>query len=271
MKTLIAVLLFCCAIQASTRQPWAAYQPLSKLTGLNRPKNWESMGKWKRTFKYRVWELPKFYDWRFYAQGLTPVKRQRYNDCWAQGTVGVLESLIKIHRGVEENISVQEVISCSGSGSAARGGFFAHEYHKRKGAVDEGQFPYQARDVRCKGGLAPKYRLSQWGYVGAKGRRPTVTEIKQAIMEHGPVGTTIHANSALQRFTGDGVFTGCVNGGTNHIEVIVGWDDSLGKNGVWFVRNSWGVSHGENGYAKIPFGCSNVAETVTWADLEESK
>lgn len=266
-----STLVLCLTVEAYSQSlPWAASVPLKELTGLRVPRGWARLGKWKKSsdFGVRVADLPEFYDWRFYAQGLPPVKRQRYNDCWAQGTVGVLESLIKIHLGKEENISVQEVISCSGKGTAARGGFFAHSYHQAKGAVEEGQFPYQARDVRCKAGLKPQYRLKAWGYVGSQGKRPSVSEIKQAIMEHGPVGTTITANSALQRFSGGGVFSGCASGRTNHIEVIVGWNDKEGSKGVWFVRNSWGESHGEKGYAKIPYGCSNVGEIVTWADLE---
>ncbi len=247
--------------------PWAARQPLASITGFNPPPDWKDYGEWQDRFEVAESDVPRFYDWRFYAQGLTPVKRQRYNDCWAQGTVGVMESLIKIHHHIEVDISVQQVISCSGSGTAARGGNFAHEYHVRKGAVTTSTFPYVARDVPCKPGLTPAYKLSRWGYVGSRSRKPTTMEIKQALMEHGPVGATISANSALSRFTGSGVFSGCSTGQTNHIEVIVGWNDDEGG-GVWFVRNSWGKDHGENGYAKIPYGCSRVGETATWADLE---
>jgi C1A family cysteine protease len=87
-------------------------------------------------------------------------------------------------------------------------------------------------------------------------------------MEHGPLGATITANGALQRFSGDGVFTGCSTRQTNHIVVIVGWNDDEGENGVWIMRNSWGTSHGKDGYAKIPYGCSRLGEQATWADLK---
>lgn len=269
MRTLplLAFAVLVAAPSLAEKLPWAARQPLASITGLKLPADWKDRGEWQDRFEVAAEDVPRFYDWRFYAQGLTPVKRQQYNDCWAQGTVGVLESLIKIHHGIEVDISVQEVISCSGSGTAARGGYFAHEYHVRKGAVTNSTFPYVAKDVPCKSGLQPIYRLSRWGYVGSRNRKPSTMEIKQALMEHGPVGVTIHANSALSRFTGNGVFTGCSNGGTNHIEVIVGWNDDEGG-GVWFVRNSWGKDHGQDGYAKIPYGCSRVGEMATWADLE---
>lgn len=256
------------ASHATADIPWAATQRLEDLTGLEMPPGWQKAAPWKSNYLVRATELPEFYDWRWYAHGLTPVKRQRAGDCWAQGTVGVLESLVKIELDKAEDLSVQQVISCSGSGTAARGGTFAHQYHVRKGAVTTAEYPYVARDTWCKSGLNPTYRLKRWGYVGNENSRPTVTQLKQAIMEHGPIAVTIYANSALQNFQGSGVFKGCGNGQTNHIEVIVGWDDTEAGGGVWFVRNSWGESHGDKGYAKIPFGCSRVGETATWADLE---
>lgn len=231
--------------------------------GLRIPEGWDDSARFDTSKIVPVAALPSTFDWRVQAGGLPPVNTQASGDCWAQGTVGVLESLLKIH-GENVRISVQQVISCSGAGSARRGGFFAHEYHRVTGAVTTPEYPYTGRDTACKRGLSPTYFLARWGYVGAKGRNPTTTEIKQAILEHGPVGTTITANAALQRFRGDGVFRGCSRARTNHIEVIVGWDDA---EGVWFVRNSWGPSHGKDGYAKIPYGCSRVGEIATYADL----
>lgn len=258
--------------------PWPATQPLSKLIGLKKPLVWDRKAHWKeeKDFAVQVAELPKFFSWQFYAQGLTKVRRQAWNDCWAQGTTGVLENLVKIaNPGVEELLAVQQVISCSSMGSAANGGNFALNYYKKFGGVPEIDFPYQGKDVRCKSGLKPKYRVKDWGYVGARGRSPKSTEVKQAMMEHGILGITITANSALSRHTGGGLFKGCTNGGTNHIEVFTGWNDEFDDNGkivsdVFEVRNSWGESHGLKGYAYMKFGCSRAGtEQVVWADLEE--
>lgn len=266
MAYVVALWVIICSGLAAESRPWAANQPLDSLTGLTLPSDWSKRGPWTTSFSVDEKDLPQFFDWRFYAHSLTPVKRQRAGDCWAQGTVGVLESLVKIELATETDLSVQEIISCSGEGTAAFGGYFAHEYHVVKGAASTADFPYVARDVSCKNGLRPVYRLARWGFVGKEGTAPTVVQMKQAIMEHGPIGVTIFANSALQNFQGNGVFRGCGKGQTNHIEVIVGWDDTEGG-GVWFVRNSWGKDHGEDGYAKIPYGCSRVGEISTWADL----
>ena len=226
------------------------------------------MAPWQSSFAVAAGDLPRFFDWRFYANRLPPVNRQAWNDCWAQGTVGVLESLLKIQFGIDTRMSVQQVISCSGEGSAANGGYFAHAYHQSRGGVTEATFPYVGRDVRCKTGISGEHYLARWGYVGQKNRAPTVNEIKQAMMEHGPIGATVTANSAMQRFSGDGVFSGCSSRQTNHIVVIVGWNDDEGSKGAWIMRNSWGTSFGRDGYAKIPYGCSRLGEQSTWADLK---
>lgn len=239
-------------------------------TGLVMPPGWEDMAPWKseKDFVVKVYELPSYFDWRFYAQGLTPVRRQAWNDCWAQGSTGMMEALVKIAWGVDVPLSVQHQISCSGQGSAARGGYFTNPFLEKFGIVTEQDFPYAGKDLRCPRDLTARYKLKKWGYVGAKGRRPKVTEIKQALMEHGPLPTTITANGALSKFRNKGpeeVFRGCSNGTTNHIELIVAWSDELK---AWLVRNSWGPDHGYQGYAWIPWDCSRVGEAVVWGDLD---
>lgn len=265
MKRLILVALLATLPAHAEKAPWEI--PLSKLTGLVVPKDWATFAGFKSEgdFKTKVQELPAKFDWRDCSK-IPPVRLQVNNDCWAQGTAAQTEMLAAIH-GVlgEERISVQQVIDCSGRGTAARGGYFAQGLHETKGAATEADYPYTGRDNRCRSSVPGKYFLSRWGYVGGSNRRPSVSEMKQAIYEHGPIGVTITANSAMQRFQGSGVFKGCSNGGTNHIVTIVGWDDAQQ---VWLMRNSWGSRHGDRGYAKIPYGCSRIGEQTTWADLK---
>ena len=94
----------------SEQVPWAATQRLEDITGLKLPRNYRNLARWKTDYAVAVSDLPEYWDWRFYANGLPPVKRQRYNDCWAQGTVGVLESLVKIQLNKEVDLSVQQVL-----------------------------------------------------------------------------------------------------------------------------------------------------------------
>lgn len=266
LKMTFLVLLHAALVIGAEQTPWAATKPLNEITGLKIPTDWKMRAPFLGDLpkRHSAINLPRKFDWRE-CGNLPPVNQQLWNDCWAQGTAAVLEILAELHkvRG-SDRASVQEIIDCSGEGTARSGGYFAHEMHKVKGGAVSVDYPYRGNDGRCRGGVSARWKLARWGYVGQRGRRPTTEEMKEAIYAHGPIGVTIYANSALQRFTGDGVFRGCQNGGTNHIEVIVGWDDD---EGVWFVRNSWGPSHGKDGYAKIPYGCSRIGEVSTWADL----
>lgn len=242
-------------------------------TGLIKPLFWQQMGRFVagHEFPVAVADLPSHYDLRDVVPGGLPeVKRQLNNDCWAQGSTAIIEINAALFFNDQSMMSVQQQISCSGRGTARNGGYFTHAYQKSFGQVDEPQFPYVGRDVRCKSGLTPVYKVADWGYVGGRNRRPTFEEVKQAIHTYGAVGITIAANGALSSFQNkakDAVFKGCSRGRTNHIETVVGWDDATK---ALLVRNSWGKSHGYQGYAWIPFGCSQAGtEVVTWVKLEK--
>ena len=81
--------------------------------------------------------------------------------------------------------------------------------------------------------------------------------LKQAILDYGPITVCVYADSAFQYYTGD-VFNACTSGSVNHAVVLVGWDDAQGSDGVWILRNSWGSWWGEGGYMRIEYGCSSI-------------
>jgi len=202
--------------------------------------------------------LPTAFNWCDEG-GCTPVKDQgACGSCWAFGTVGPLESNILIHDALEKDLSEQYLLSCNTDGwSCSSGGWWAHDYHWNEipsgepdaGAVYETAFPYTAADDPCNPPHAHHEKIDSWAYVGPKYDIPPEEEIKQAIYDHGPVSVAICVGPQFQSYTG-GVFETdewwrCL-GGVNHAVVLVGWDDSQGSNGVWYLRNSWGEGWGES-------------------------
>ena len=132
------------------------------------------------------------------------------------------------------------------------------------GAVLEADFPYEQWEVPCSCPYDHRYHIVDWAYInGPEG--PTVEAIKQAIVEYGPVSVLVHVNGAFQGY-GGGIFNGCEDGELNHAVALVGWDDSMGSEGVWILRNSWGSWWGDDGYMYIEYGCSEVGSGAAYVD-----
>ncbi len=243
---------------------------LDQLCGLKEPEDWQLTARFDPMSVKR--DVPVAFDWRDSCD-LPPVKDQDgCGSCWAFGTVGPLECNIKIMDDVTEDLSEQWLLSCNHSGWSCDGGWFAHDYHwwitddcDSTGAVLEADFPYVAWDAPCGCPYPHPYHIESWAYIGSPYGIPTVPQIKQAIMEYGPVSVCVAVNSAFQAYYG-GVFNGCSGAEINHAVVLVGWDDNQGPNGVWFLRNSWGPGWGEGGYMRIPYYCSMVGYGACYID-----
>ena len=56
-------------------------------------------------------------------------------------------------------------------------------------------------------------------------------------------------------------------GSTNHMVLIVGWDDTAthsGGQGAWIVKNSWGTGWGDAGYFKMAYGSAGTGTFVSY-------
>ena len=249
------------------RNPATEYS-LEQLCGLVVPENWWEGVPFDPCTPVR--DLPEAFDWR--PDGVTPVRHQgSCGSCWAFSTVGALECAIRILDGDSVDLSEQWLVSCNRDGWSCSGGWFAHAYHFWKwdpcgdaGAVLETDFPYTGDDDPCDCPYPHNYWLSSWAFIGSPYGIPHADYIKQAIMDHGPVSVCVHVNDAFQGYSG-GVFNGCENGVLNHAVVLVGWDDN-DEGGVWFLRNSWGPGWGEDGYMRIPYGCSSVGYAANYVN-----
>ena len=221
--------------------------------------------------------MPSTFDWRVEAGGLPPIRNQGgCGSCWAFATVGPLECNIKIKDGLVVNLSEQYLVSCNANGYGCAGGWWEHRMHQLapdpcggSGAVLEADFPYQARDAACGCPYPHEYTIDNWGYIGQQFTTPTVNQLKQAIMQYGPISVAVSVNNAFQAY-GGGIFNGCENGAINHAVVLVGWDDTQGPGGVWFMRNSWGTGWGEVGYMRMPYNCSYIGYNATYINYRGS-
>ena len=201
--------------------------------------------------------LPAHFDWRE-TTGLPPIKDQgECGACWAFATIGTAEVAFKTLFGLDLDLSEQYIISCNPWGWDCGGGAAAFDMLVNPGSVTEAQFPNQVPAPPCKPGLVYGNKLSSWGWTPADPVTGDATPegIKQAIMDHGGVFSSIFATDAFLAYTG-GVFNASVPTlVVNHSIVLVGWDDA---GGYWIVKNSWGTWWGEGGYARVAYGACNI-------------
>jgi C1A family cysteine protease len=243
---------------------------LDQLCGLKEPENWRETANFVKVTP-RL-DLPAAYNWCDEG-GCTSVKNQSScGSCWAFGTVGALECNILIKDGVEVDLSEQWLVSCNVEGWGCSGGWWAHDYHQWKtdpcadhGAVLEEYFPYTATDEPCDCPYTHDYWIDNWAFIAGEGVVAPVADIKQAILDWGPVSVAICVNSEFQAYTG-GIYSGPTCSDINHAVVLVGWDDNQGTSGVWILRNSWGPGWGENGYMRIEYGVCDVGYAACYVD-----
>jgi C1A family cysteine protease len=251
----------------------ATQYPLEQLCGAVEPPNWREGAAPMPAVRTR--DLPTAFDWRDYG-GCTPVRNQGgCGSCWAFSAVGAVESAIKIVDGVGLDLSEQWLVSCTAAGNCGGGWNSTALRHLRcgsgytdpcgdSGAVLESDFPYIAQNGSCNCPYPHPYCINGWGFVYSGGGVPPTEDIKQAIYNYGPVSACVYANSAFSAYSG-GVFNACTNDhDVNHCIVLVGWDDTMGTDGVWILRNSWGSWWGDGGYMYIEYGCSLVGYASCW-------
>jgi predicted secreted protein len=226
-------------------------------------------------------DVPSAFNWCDVG-GCTTVKDQGWcGSCWAFATIGVVESLIKLGDGVTRDVSEQYLVSCNSDGWGCGGGWRAFDYFINQippgetaaGAVYEADFPYTSgatgNDGPCTNQPHTHHeKLVSWGMQWGTPSSPAT--IKQLIYDYGPVYVSVCASGPAFNSYSGGIYltneSSYCGGGTNHGVVLVGWDDNQGSSGVWYLRNSWGTSWGENGgYMRIGYGVSNVGSYPSYA------
>ncbi len=219
-------------------------------------------------------DLSTYFDWRDRG-ALTPVRSQ--GECaagWAFTATAMLESAVLRDTGRRVDLSEQYLLSCGGPDfSCTQGGWAALDLFQSAylppqtdaGAVLESALPYRAKPAACARAYPHPYRIDRWGYVNPDGA--SEEQIKQALLEYGPLGTALCAGPEFQHYRA-GVYradesAACVQYGvrTNHALLITGWDD---LRGCWLVKNSWGPGWGQGGYGCLRYGLPGIAENAVY-------
>jgi C1A family cysteine protease len=194
---------------------------------------------------------------------VTPVKNQGpCGSCYIFGATADFESDVAIGESTLFDFSEQEVGGCNiwsrvGGYDFCNGGnaLMTTNYFTKNGSADETCHPYAATPETCYGCPLLK-NVDNWRMVTGGNGESQINTIKNAILNYGPVYSTIYASDpGFLAYTG-GVYDYGGSEPTDHAIEIIGWNDSKGENGAWMIKNSWGTGWGASG----PYpGCAWVA------------
>lgn len=215
---------------------------------------------------YTPLSVPSSFDWtHHYGNFVTPIKNQhspnRCGSCFVFASVAALESKILITYDmpwVDLDLSEQIVLSCSGAGNCEFGGsvFAVLNFLKNSGTYLERCYSYTATDGDCSKACVNlqtnAYRIDGWTLVVNGQNGPAdLSAIKNALYTNGPVVAYMKVYEDFSHY-GGGVYsyTSGDYTGSDHVVLIVGWDDSKG---ALKCKNSWGTAWGEEGFFWISY------------------
>ena len=174
------------------------------------------------------------------------------------------------------DLAAQVLINCDYSGSGCEGGnpMDALTYIYTYGLPDETCMPYTGTEEHCVGVnicrsctddnfCEPVHDYKSY-YVSNFGKVSEENDMRQEILQNGPITCRIRVNNAFQSYHG-GIFASTGGSSFTHYVSVIGWGEESGIP-YWIVRNSWGSYWGEQGYARIFRGnnIQGIEEQCYW-------
>ncbi|XP_045478088.1 procathepsin L-like [Harmonia axyridis] len=204
-------------------------------------------------------------DWRT-AGVVTPVKNQgQCGSCWSFSATGAIEGQLG-RKGKLISLSEQNLIDCSAvyGNNGCNGGLMtaAFDFVRENGIESEQNYPYRAIDEYCQANPSRTVtKLSSYVNIPSG----SVSSLKQAIANKGPIAVAIDATLTLQRYS-SGILNdnSCSSRSLNHGVLAVGYGSSNGQS-YFIVKNSWGSTWGEAGYFRLSMSRNNPCGIATMA------
>jgi len=216
-------------------------------------------------FSNTNFDIPTDFDWRNQTGIVSPIQDQaQCGSCWAFSTVSAIESATAIKTGNLTKLSEQEIVDCSHGcvleigqqvcNQGCDGGWpwsALTDIMAWGGLNTEKAYPYKATTDTCKKKTENFDNISNYTCLSGP-KVANETEMAAFLAANGPLSIAMDAG-ILQTYTSGIIKPGasdCSKVSLDHAINIVGYGVE-GTTKFWIVRNSWGLSWGEEGYFRI--------------------
>lgn len=202
------------------------------------------------------------------VKGVTSVRNQLFcGGCYSFGVVAAVEGVVAADRDYLNALSDEQIIDCDAENSGCEGGDpqVALRYVMEQPLVAKADYPFSAgmgHAGQCAlNEAAPASQIQSYLYV-----QPCDETVLMQAVARGPVVVAIDAYcDAFMQYAGGVLSDSCVDvtgagasvdavceESLNHALAIVGYGTDT-KTGLdyWVIKNSWGTSWGEKGFARV--------------------
>jgi C1A family cysteine protease len=246
------------------------------------PKIHETLGKPQATSGYaRVNCVGQTQCNYFNLGAVTPVKNQgQCGSCWAFSTTESVETAWFMANHTLDELSPQQIVDCDHTDAGCNGGDTptAYAYVISAGGLEtNAEYPYDAHDGVCKFNAADiDASINNWAwgitpcntFATKDCNNQNETGMYTVVQQIGPQSICVDAQPWQTYKSGIFDSSTCLHGyyDLDHCVQATGYGTQSGTQ-YWLVKNSWGVTWGEQGYIRLVYGKNmcGVADEVTYS------
>lgn len=225
--------------------------------------------------------LPAAIDWRTSGCVAAPIDQGVCGSCYAVATIQVVEATKCIREKTGGTLSPQHIVDCATKANGynnhgCNGGWPTAVFRflqDNSRAIRNSCYDYTGKKGTCLD--SQKRKVVKCPVLASSLNRPRLTykvlhsdnEIMAALAKYGPVTTVLKTTDKLLYYS-RGIMqdNSCSRkrDDVDHALQIVGYGQERGIN-YWLIKNSWGTSWGEGGYAKVRRGYTCSVGRRAWA------